>query len=534
MRECGDRAKQPRSHSQVDQPQARPGGHTKHSQYRMAAAAAMAGVHGLEPWLRTLRVKLAAEPEPRDVPTALAPLAAFGIDVDAVLLAVSIHQSAPEADWHPDDWRRSHPEFPPQYALVIYVYTMQDPRVYAALGAALHAADRDSGPGGVSPRLRAFLPLTKLLDVALVAAARVWGPFVGQVFRGVKYAFPEPTVALHDPVGYFPSGQPGGPPARELNWFEFNSSSTRFDVMYRPWFCGKSGPRTVFTIQSVEGVSVKPFSAVPDEEEVLFRPLARFRVTGSVKKLTPADLGPNPPENGGFPDDVMLQQLPSLQEGEPPTAAALADLEPEPEPEPELDHEAAALARTRFTAFDAKFIRLSENGRVAEKYTSERGNAGAMCAEWILDGVSYAEFTVLASQKNHIMVGLSRPTASTVGLTKHHWGVLGWDEGKFCHVEGDKKCNPGAFGFGDPSAHSTPWHDKKEQPFGQNDTIGLQFDTATGRLTVYKKSPGTALVKVGVASEELPGYTRGEAVCFAVGLRNKGDKVRVARKEPRG
>eukprot|EP01043_Picozoa_sp_COSAG02_P047796 COSAG02_NODE_4620_length_5156_cov_2.045284_1_plen_557_part_00 len=306
----------------------------------------MAGVHGLDPWLRTLGAELAAEPEPGDVPTALAPLAAFGIDVNAVLRATAIYQSAPEADWHPDDWRRSHPKFPPQYALVIYVYTMQDPNVYGPLGSALHAPDRDSGPGGVSPRVRAFLPLSKLLDVALVEAARVWGPYVGQVFRGVKYAFPEPTLALHDPVGYFPSGhQPGGPPARELNWFEFNSSSTRFDVMYREWFCGKSGPRTVFTIQSIEGVSIKRFSAFPDEDEVLFRPLARFRVTGSVKKLTPADLGPSPPASGGFPDDVMLQQLPSLQEGKPP--------EPEPEPAAtdapadleEPDHEAAARAR---------------------------------------------------------------------------------------------------------------------------------------------------------------------------------------------
>ena len=270
-----------------------------------AAAAAMAGVHGLEPWLGALRAKLAAEPEPADIAEALAPLAAFGIDVAAVLRAVARYESAPEADWHPDDWRRSHPEFTAKYATALHVYTLQDPNVFGPLGNALHAADRGAGPGGVSPRVRAFLPLAKLMDVALVAAARMWGAFVGQVFRGVKYAFPEPTLAAHDPEGYFPSGQPGGPPARELNWFEFNSSSTKFDVMYQPWFCGKSGPRTVFTIQSIEGVSVKQFSAMPDDEEVLFRPLARFRVIGSAVRET----GPNPPASGGFPDDVSLQQL---------------------------------------------------------------------------------------------------------------------------------------------------------------------------------------------------------------------------------
>ena len=85
--------------------------------------------------------------------------------------------------------------------------------------------------------------------------------------------------------------------------------------------------------------------------------------------------------------------------------------------------------------------------------------------------------------------GWTRGVDPRDGTLSVHWGVLGWDEGKFCHVEGDKVCNPGAFAsldfsFGDPSDHSTPWPDKKEQPFGQSDTIGLQFDTATGCLTV--------------------------------------------------
>ena len=79
--------------------------------------------------------------------------------------------------------------------------------------------------------------------------------------------------------------------------------------MYQPWFCGKSGPRTVFTIQSCEGVSIRRFSSLPDENEVLFRPGAHFRVTASSKRLRPTDLGPNPPADGGFPDDIHLVQL---------------------------------------------------------------------------------------------------------------------------------------------------------------------------------------------------------------------------------
>ena len=167
----------------------------------------------------------------------------------------------------------------------------------------MHDTARGAGPGGVSPRMRACLPLIKLLDVGLVEAAILWGFFVGQTLRGVKYAFPRPTAADHDPERHFPTG-------REFHWFEFNSSATDPQVMYRPYFCGRRGPRTIFYIQSCEGVSVKKFSAIPDEEEVLFRPLARFRVTGCTKMLTEGDLRDDVHPDNGFPDNVQLQQLP--------------------------------------------------------------------------------------------------------------------------------------------------------------------------------------------------------------------------------
>jgi hypothetical protein len=155
------------------------------------------------------------------------------------------YEHASLGDTHPDDWRRTHPNFPMKYALAIHTHTLQQPNLYGPLGNALHAADRATGPDGVSPAVRACLPYTKLLDCALAEAVLVFGPFIGQVFRGVKFAFPTPTVAEHNPVAYFPRD-------RELHWSEFNSSSTLFEVMYQPWFCGKAGPRTVYTIQSCE------------------------------------------------------------------------------------------------------------------------------------------------------------------------------------------------------------------------------------------------------------------------------------------
>jgi hypothetical protein len=99
--------------------------------------------------------------------------------------------------WHVDDYRRTHPEFPPRYAHAINAYSLQDPRLYAALGAALHSPERANGPGGVSESIRRWMPYVKLLDMAVEEAGVVWGCFIGRTNRGVKYAFPQPTVAAH-------------------------------------------------------------------------------------------------------------------------------------------------------------------------------------------------------------------------------------------------------------------------------------------------------------------------------------------------
>jgi hypothetical protein len=267
------------------------------------AAAAHGGTYGLDPWLATLHTALATEPEPDSLDAALAPLSAVpDVDVPGLLRAANLRLNAPPGSWPPDDWRRTRPDFPTKFALAFHVFTLQDPNLYRPLGAACHARDRQSGPAGISPQLRAFLPYMKLVDMGMDEAALFWGYFVGKTTRGVKYAFPEPLVATHDPEAHFPAG-------RELHWFEFNSSSTKFDVMYRPWFCGESGPRTLFEITACEGIDIKKFSHLPDEEEVLFGLGAHFRVVSSSKRLRPEHLAPNAPK-GGFPDEVRLEQLP--------------------------------------------------------------------------------------------------------------------------------------------------------------------------------------------------------------------------------
>ena len=51
--------------------------------HTLMAAAGGAG-NGLDPWAETLSRLLADEPEPTDVPQALAPMATLGVDVAAV------------------------------------------------------------------------------------------------------------------------------------------------------------------------------------------------------------------------------------------------------------------------------------------------------------------------------------------------------------------------------------------------------------------------------------------------------------------
>eukprot|EP01045_Picozoa_sp_COSAG04_P014646 COSAG04_NODE_1108_length_8231_cov_5.606247_4_plen_178_part_00 len=163
-----------------------------------AQAQVAGGAHGLDPWLGILRRKIQAEPEPATLAEAIAPLARLldvhgqpKVDVVRAQAACDRLLAAPQADWHPEDWRRTHPDFPQKYALAIHVYTLQEPNIYSPLGASLHdVANRANGPGGISADVAACLPFVKLLDSALEEVGIVWGFFVGQAFRGVKFAFP--------------------------------------------------------------------------------------------------------------------------------------------------------------------------------------------------------------------------------------------------------------------------------------------------------------------------------------------------------
>ena len=83
--------------------------------------------------------------------------------------------------------------------------------------------------------------------------------------------------------------------------------------MERPHFAGKmAGPRTIFYIDAIDAYSIEKFSHYQgkySEYEVLFRPLARFRIKGTKKNIK------DPKEKfyvtkSGTPDAIYLEQLP--------------------------------------------------------------------------------------------------------------------------------------------------------------------------------------------------------------------------------
>ena len=194
--------------------------------------------------------------------------------------------------------------YPIDFALAIYVYTLEDPKVYAVLNGSMFNNDRrkPGAVGGISDELQACMPFVKFLDAALAALPESF-VFKGKVRRGVKWVYPSPDD--HDPERHFEEDA-------ELLWYEFKSTSERDEVMTRPHFCGvAAGPRTIFHITAKRAYSIKGmsfFQGAQSEHEVLFRPLSRFQVRLTAKNI----LDPTEKislQKSGYPDAVHLTQV---------------------------------------------------------------------------------------------------------------------------------------------------------------------------------------------------------------------------------
>lgn len=80
----------------------------------------------------------------------------------------------------------------------------------------------------------------------------------------------------------------------------------------------RAGPRTIFNVEGVRGVSIAAFSEFRSDAEVLFRPNTRVKVVPAQKKLLPEQLAPGCTDDG-FPDEIDLEPLVAEPtEGVPP------------------------------------------------------------------------------------------------------------------------------------------------------------------------------------------------------------------------
>jgi hypothetical protein len=98
------------------------------------------------------------------------------------------------------------PSYGLDFAIAIYVYTLNEPPVYAAVNREMFNKGRCK-PGaisGISDSLRACLPYIKYLDTALEKLPECY-MFQGEVRRGQKWVFSSPDE--HDPEAHFPVGQ---------------------------------------------------------------------------------------------------------------------------------------------------------------------------------------------------------------------------------------------------------------------------------------------------------------------------------------
>ena len=269
-------------------------------------------------WVFTLRKAIREQPIPVSIHAALEPLVAHaGFDPELVEFVIEGRRKTIRAKLT----YIGCAGYPEDLGLVIFSYTLEVPKFYGKVNDEMHSPDRASGPNGISPGMRACLPYIKLLDHALATLPPRF-KFKGRVHRGVKYAFP--STDAHDPEGYFN-------PGRDFFWYEFKSSARDFDVMHNEVFCGKTGPRTIFTIEATEAYLIEDFSLYP-EAEVLFRPNSHFEVVSAQKRLRAADLVDG--AAGGFADEIHLKQLPTKLGGGGGGVAVGPDPEPELGPVP--------------------------------------------------------------------------------------------------------------------------------------------------------------------------------------------------------
>lgn len=70
-------------------------------------------------------------------------------------------------------------------------------------------------------------------------------------------------------------------PGKRIVWWGFSSCTTTIEAL-EDKFLGKTGPRTLFTVESDGGKEISYLSFYPDEKEILFTPGREFEIIGSI------------------------------------------------------------------------------------------------------------------------------------------------------------------------------------------------------------------------------------------------------------
>ncbi|CAF3237751.1 unnamed protein product [Rotaria sp. Silwood2] len=139
----------------------------------------------------------------------------------------------------------------------IMLYSMSwkpsDKCLYHALNATLRLEERE--------KLEPWFLYLKLFLTALsqLPSQR------GTVFRGVK-------LDLHNK---YPKGE-------TITWWGFSSCTALIEVLQSELFLGKTGTRTMFTIECDSGKDIRKHSFYPKEDEILLLAATQFKVIGCL------------------------------------------------------------------------------------------------------------------------------------------------------------------------------------------------------------------------------------------------------------
>lgn len=140
---------------------------------------------------------------------------------------------------------------------VLYFYTMEKPDFYRRLNEELGGYGRGEKHSAIDEVLAA----TKLLAAAM--AKLPTDPI--KMFRGVKRTY---KLILGEDVKEGDS----------VKWNQFTSCSTKPEILKDENFLGPETEGTVFQIMGVTGINIKPYSALPDEDEYVLPPGSEFAV----------------------------------------------------------------------------------------------------------------------------------------------------------------------------------------------------------------------------------------------------------------